>query len=85
MSDHEKDRGTLTALLGLMFVSGLILFVIGMVFPNVLWLFAIVFGFVFFIAVQYVVWGYWLSKHLRKTMPDDSEEEAEFLKKYGPQ
>jgi predicted MFS family arabinose efflux permease len=84
-SDKEKDRGTWVALVLLLAVSLALLLFIGMVFPNLLWVIVIIFGFGVLFALQYLIWGKWLMKHLKERIPDDSEEEEEFLKKYGPQ
>ena len=84
-SDKDKDRGTWFAMILLLTVAFALLFLIGMVFPNLLWVIAIVFGFGVLFALQYLVWGKWLMKYLKERIPDDSEEEEEFLKKYGPQ
>ena len=46
---------------------------------------AIVFGGGILIGFQYLIWGRWLMGYLKARVPDDTEEEEEFLKKYGPQ
>ena len=84
-SDNDKDRGTWLALILLLAVVVALLFLIGMVFPNLLWVIFIIFGFGMLFALQYLIWGKWLMKYLKERIPDDSEEEEEFLRKYGPQ
>lgn len=84
-SSRDKDRGTWIALGLLLVVSLSLLLLIGMVFPNLLWVILIVFGFGIAFAMQYLIWGKWLMGYLKARVPDDSEEEEEFLKKYGPQ
>jgi len=81
----DQDRGTVVALILLLSVMLGLLLMIAMVFPNVLGIFAIIFGFGLLIGLQYLVWGRWMMGYLQKRVPDDSEEEEEFLKKYGPQ
>ena len=84
-SDKDKDRGTWLALFMLLTIGFALLFFIGMVFPNLLWVIVIIFISGGLFALQYLVWGKWLMKYLKERIPDDSEEEEEFLKKYGPQ
>lgn len=81
----KSDHATLVALLILMAVFAAILFVIALVFPNMLAILAIIFGGGILIGFQYLIWGRWLMGYLKKRVPDDSAEEEEFLKKYGPQ
>jgi len=82
---HDKDAGTWIALMLLLVVSLGLLLLMAMVLPKILWLLLIVIGFGATFALQYFIWGKWLMKHLKERIPDDSEEEEEFLKKYGPQ
>lgn len=84
-SSRDKDRGTWIVLSLLLVVSLAVLLLIGMVFPNLLWVILIIFGFGVAFALQYLIWGKWLTGYLKARIPDDSEEEEEFLKKYGPQ
>jgi hypothetical protein len=81
---RKKDQATYAALFGLLFFSGLLFLLIVAVLPDVLWLLAVVFGFGLFLLLQYLIWGRWLTSHLHKKLPDDSEAEKEHLKKYGP-
>jgi hypothetical protein len=84
-SSRDKDRGTWIALGLILVVCFALLLLIGMVFPNLLWVILIIFGFGVAFALQYLIWGKWLMRYLKERIPDDTEEEAEFLKKYGPQ
>ncbi|MBD3674862.1 MAG: hypothetical protein HUJ26_15200 [Planctomycetaceae bacterium] len=81
----KSDHATVIALLVLLAVFAGLLFVIALVFPNMLAILAIIFGGGILIGLQYLIWGRWLMAYLEKRVPDDSEEEEEFLRKYGPQ
>lgn len=81
----QSDHATFVALLILLAVFAAILFVIALVFPNMLAILAIIFGGGLLIGLQYLIWGRWLMGYLKSRVPDDSEEDEEFLKKYGPQ
>ncbi|HUG19983.1 MAG TPA: hypothetical protein VMM56_13450 [Planctomycetaceae bacterium] len=81
---RKKDQATYAAMFGLLFFCGLLLLLVAAVLPKVLWLVVIVFGFGLFFLLQYLLWGRWLTRHLQKKLPDDSEAANEHLKKYGP-
>jgi|GEM_PF-1399264 NhaP-type Na+/H+ or K+/H+ antiporter len=81
----DRDRATFVAVAILLAVFVGLLLGIALVFPNMLAIFAIVFGGGILIGFQYLIWGRWLMGYLKARVPDDTEEEEEFLKKYGPQ
>jgi uncharacterized membrane protein len=88
MTQHDpknKDRATFVAVAMLLAVFIGLLSTIALVFPNMLAIFAIIFGGGILIGFQYLIWGRWLMGYLKARVPDDTEEEEEFLKKYGPQ
>jgi hypothetical protein len=69
-SESGRNAGTFLALIGLMAVAGALLALIAMVLPQVLGLFSVLFGFAIFAALQYVVWGYWLSRSMHPPAED---------------
>lgn len=81
---QKKDQATYAMLFALLFFCGLLLLLVAAVLPKVLWLVAVGFGFGVFFLFQYLLWGRWLSGYLQNKVPDDSEDEREHLKKYGP-
>lgn len=81
---RRKDSGTWSALLMLCVISLLFLALMSVVLPDAFLILLVIFGLVIFCYLHYLLWGRWLSKRLKETMPDDSHEDDEFLKKYGP-
>jgi len=75
---NNSNAGTILALLGLFFVSGSLLFLTALVLPQVLGILIVVFGFVFFIAVHYLLWGRWMMQRVaeaeeQKSSPPPAE------------
>ncbi len=81
---RRKDSGTWSAMVMLIGISLLFLALISMVLENAFPFLLVIFGLVFFCAFHYLLWGCWLSDYLKRTTPDDSDDDDEFLKKYGP-
>lgn len=83
--DRGKNSGTLLAFLMLIVLSGLLLLLIAVVFPNVLGLVSVVLGIFLFCAFHYVVWGHWLADRLSRTdIEEDDRRDEEHLRRYGP-
>lgn len=65
-----RNTGTYVALLVLLIVAGLLVGLSAMVLPQIFGLLLVVFGFFFFAAFHYLVWGWWMSR----LPPSDDEE-----------
>lgn len=84
-NNGQKNSGTLIAFVMLVVLSGLMLLLIAVVFPNVLGLVSVVLGIFFFCAFHYVVWGHWLADRLSKDdIEEDDRKDEEHLRRYGP-
>ena len=83
---QQKDAATFLAMMLLLVAAmGLMLLLFAVLSPALFWVVLLVGGIFWLSLFHYLVWGRWLSRYLKERVPDDSEEEEEFLKKYGPQ
>lgn len=60
-SDSERNAGTFLALFGLVIIACSLLALIIMVLPQAIGVVLVVGGFIIMAALQYMIWGYWLS------------------------
>ncbi|MCC7421075.1 MAG: hypothetical protein IT428_12405 [Planctomycetaceae bacterium] len=60
-SDSQRNAATFLALFGLMIIASSLLALIIMVLPQAIGVVLVVGGFAIMAALQYMIWGYWLS------------------------
>lgn len=71
-NDSNRELSTWTALLGLLVISGGLIFLAALVVPQVLGIVLVVLGFGGMFVLHYLTWGWWLS---RLPPPEDVSEE----------
>jgi hypothetical protein len=60
-SESERNAGTFLALFGLVVIASSLLALMVMVLPQAIGVVLVLGGFVIMAALQYMIWGYWLS------------------------
>jgi len=68
---------TLLALLALLVMAWLLLLLIAMVLPQILGLVVVVGGLASFMALNYLLWGHWLSRMLAEAQQREDETAAQ--------
>jgi Flp pilus assembly protein TadB len=78
VSDKQSNAATAIALFGMLLISGALLALMALVFPQVFGVFLVILIFAVPAAFHYVIWGWWLSQarsvELQETEPVSEQD-----------